>query len=103
LVPPKAVLAATEDYRQDMDVIGRWIDECCDLDPGAKVATRHLHGAFAAWAEHELGWEISAAKFARGLGDRGFGKEKGTGGVRCTVGLRLKPPATGPTLVPSGR
>ena len=37
LAPPKAVLAATDDYRQDMDVIGRWIDECCDVDPGAKV------------------------------------------------------------------
>jgi putative DNA primase/helicase len=103
LVPPKAVLAATEDYRQDMDVIGRWIEECCDLDPGAKVPTRTLHAAFTAWAEQELGWEFTAARFARELGDRGFGKEKGTSGIRCTIGLRLKPQAARPTLVPLGR
>jgi putative DNA primase/helicase len=103
LAPPKSVLAATEDYRQDMDVIGRWIDECCDLDPGAKVPTRVLHGAFAVWAEEELGWEFNASGFARKLSDRGFGKEKGTGGVRCTIGLRLKPNTTRPTLVPLGR
>jgi putative DNA primase/helicase len=103
LVPPKAVLAATEDYRQDNDWLGRWIEEGCDLDPGAKVPTRTLYSEFELWAEQELGWRVTASRFARELADRGFEKEKGTGGVRCTIGLRLKQHATRPTLVPFGR
>jgi putative DNA primase/helicase len=99
LAPPKAVRAATEDYRQDMDVIGRWIEECCDLDPGAKVPTRELKDSFAGWAEVELGWEFNALRFGRELSDRGFRKDKGTGGVRCTIGLKLKPHATRPPLI----
>jgi putative DNA primase/helicase len=100
---PIAVLAATEDYRQDMDLVGRWIEEDCDKDPAAKAPTKELYGVFAVWAEHELGWVLSALRFARELSDRGFRKEKGTGGVRCTVGLRLKPHATGAAWVRFGR
>jgi phage/plasmid-associated DNA primase len=91
LDPPRTVLAATEEYRQDMDIVGRWIEECCDLDPAAKEPTSSLYREFAIWAELELGWKnLSSTKFARELSEREFRKEKGTGGVRCTVGLRLK-------------
>jgi putative DNA primase/helicase len=33
LNPPPAVLDATKEYRQDMDVVEQWIDERCDIDP----------------------------------------------------------------------
>ena len=104
LHPPRTVLAATEEYRQDMDIVGRWIEECCDLDPAAKEPTRSLYNAFAIWAEHELGWtNLSSTKFARELSEREFRKEKGTGGVRCTLGLRLKPDTIRQTMMTWGR
>jgi phage/plasmid-associated DNA primase len=87
-----------------MDIVGRWIEECCDLDPAAKEPTRSLYNAFAIWAEHELGWKnLSSTKFARELSEREFRKEKGTGGVRCTLGLRLKPDTIRPTMMTWGR
>ena len=30
LNPPRAVLASTQDYRSDMDVVGQWIAERCE-------------------------------------------------------------------------
>jgi putative DNA primase/helicase len=33
LNPPPAVLDATKEYRQDMDVVEQWIDGRCDIDP----------------------------------------------------------------------
>jgi putative DNA primase/helicase len=99
LDPPEAVKAATADYRQDMDVIGRWIEDCCDLDPGAKEPTSSLYTSHSIWANVEFGWVVSSARFARELADRGFRKEKGTGGVRCTICLRLKRQPVGSTVV----
>ena len=33
LAPPDAVMGTSQEYREGMDIVGRWIDECCDLDP----------------------------------------------------------------------
>src|SRR4029077_19766229 len=33
LNPPPVVSEATEEYKQDMDVVGQWIDERCELAP----------------------------------------------------------------------
>jgi putative DNA primase/helicase len=91
LNPPKAVLASTEDYRQDMDVVGQWIDECCQRDPQATIPTSHAYRDYAQWAEDEVGWALKKLTFRRHLSDRGFTAEKGTHGQRMIRGLRLKP------------
>jgi putative DNA primase/helicase len=31
LAPPKSVQAATDTYFADQDVLGRWVDDCCDI------------------------------------------------------------------------
>ena len=33
LSPPAAVVEATGEYFEDEDALGRWLAECCDLDP----------------------------------------------------------------------
>jgi phage/plasmid-associated DNA primase len=94
LDPPKAVLASTEDYRADMDVVGQWIDERCERDPNATVLTSVAYRDYAQWAADEVGWELKKLSFRRHLSDRGFGAEKGTHGQRMIRGLRLKPITT---------
>jgi putative DNA primase/helicase len=80
LNPPPAVQAATDDYQRDMDVVGQWIDERCELDPQATVPTGAAYADYAPWAQGEIGWVLTKLKFRRNLTDRGFGPEKGTGG-----------------------
>jgi putative DNA primase/helicase len=72
LAPPKIVRDATAEYRGDMDLIGRWIDECCTLDPKSKVASALLYDDYKNWAEAEVGFYLSAVAFGRNLSDRGF-------------------------------
>jgi putative DNA primase/helicase len=93
LNPPPAVRSATQDYQQDMDVVGQWIDDRCIIDPRANVPTSIAYSDYLSWAQGETGWFLPRLKFRRNLTDRGFGSHKGTAGQRLIVGLQLKAPA----------
>ncbi|MEH2565032.1 DNA primase family protein [Bradyrhizobium sp. AZCC 2289] len=90
LNPPKSVLASTQEYRSDMDVVGQWMQERCEPDAHATIATGAAYNDYSFWANEEVGWALSKLKFRRHLGDRGFTSAKGTGGVRLIAGLRFK-------------
>ncbi|WMT75941.1 phage/plasmid primase, P4 family [Bradyrhizobium sp. Ash2021] len=94
LNPPKSVLASTQEYREDMDVIGQWIADRCDLDHHAATPTNLAYGDYTWWANEEVGWSLKKPRFRRHLSDRGFTAAKGTGGTRMIVGLRLKSTGT---------
>jgi putative DNA primase/helicase len=97
LNPPGPVTASTENYRHDMDVVGQWIAERCEVDPKASFPTGDAYFNYKGWAEDEVGWALKKLTFRRHLSDRGFAAEKGTHGQRMIVGLRLKSTAvTGP-------
>jgi putative DNA primase/helicase len=51
LNPPETVLAATSEYRAEMDVIAAFVKECCVLQPGAKAGAGDLYRAYKAWCE----------------------------------------------------
>ena len=34
LAPPQEIINAVEDYRESMDSIGQWFEECCSFGPG---------------------------------------------------------------------
>lgn len=76
LRPPAKVLAATEAYRTDMDVMQQFFDERCTITPAATVGATELYTAYKIWAEDNTGWCLSQTKFSRKLRDRGFAKEK---------------------------
>jgi putative DNA primase/helicase len=73
LRPPEIVCKATEKYRRDMDIVGRWIDETCERSTiGAKLFLSEIHKAYAKWAADEIGWTASMQKLAEELRRRGF-------------------------------
>lgn len=49
LKPPKAVRLATEEWRSDEDLLGRFLDECCQLEGVTSKDT--LYQAFHEWCE----------------------------------------------------
>jgi putative DNA primase/helicase len=100
LNPPQTVLASTKEYREDMDVVGQWINERCVRDSKASVATSKAYEDYAEWAEQEVGWELKKLTFRRHLTDRGFSSKKGTHGQRMILGLRLKR-TVAPWMAPS--
>jgi putative DNA primase/helicase len=90
LKPPVMVLASTKEYREDMDVVGQWIAERCEVDPKASVPTGVAYIHYSYWASEEVGWELKKPRFRRQLSDRGFAPVKGSQGQRMIQGLRLK-------------
>lgn len=89
LKPPSKVMAATEEYRCDMDVLQQFLGECCRVDPLATVGATELYKQYCQWAEMNTGWVMSQTRFGRKLVERGFFKEK-TPYVRYRgIGLRV--------------
>lgn len=90
LQPPDEVIQATTEYRNENDIIGDWLEECCVIgtEYGAKIAD--LYKSFEEWSlKNGEKHFFNKNKFSQGLSLRGFSKYRGTGGVRCMHGLGL--------------
>ena len=88
---PEAVLAATDDYRTEMDPVGAWVEECCLEHPQAQASAAELWESFRDWAKRagEEGTRTQTA-FGRRLGARaGLEPGKGPAGRRVWTGIRL--------------
>ena len=67
---PEAVRVATEDYKQEEDVLGAFIGECCAIGPYFKARAADLFSAYEAWAKRNGAPEINRNKLGRLLRDR---------------------------------
>jgi putative DNA primase/helicase len=72
LEPPGAVTNATEDYRERMDTVGAFIDECCIQDSELKTASRGLYEAYTKWSEMHGETPMNPSDFGARLGERGL-------------------------------
>lgn len=63
LRPPRVVLEATAEYRKDEDIIGHFIDDCCEKDPSSEVMASELYKAYRGWCEANGHKPISGTKF----------------------------------------
>jgi putative DNA primase/helicase len=99
LRPPASMIDTARSYLADEDIVGQWLDDCCQLDPGARCQSRRLYSSFKAWAEAHG----EAPGSARSLGDalrmRGFEPAK-VERHRGWKGLTLRHHATGPESEP---
>jgi P4 family phage/plasmid primase-like protien len=89
LRPPAAVMAATEDYFEAEDAIGRWIDERCVKGPQHAEGSTALYASWKAWAEANGEYAGSMKRFSETLGNRGFPK-RNTAQARGFRGIALK-------------
>jgi putative DNA primase/helicase len=84
---PEEVEEATKVYRDEMDIIGRFIDECCVLDAAARSNLKELYAEFTNWNEDEQ--EITSRKFAELLKEKEFRPSR-SGRKRFWKGIKLK-------------
>jgi putative DNA primase/helicase len=90
LEPPDSVKAATGDYQSEMDVIGDFIAECCDVAPDAKTPFKDLFSKYSLWSSKNGDDFPDQKEFARGLAERGFTAGKNGALGRFRSGIRLK-------------
>ncbi len=86
---PEAVRAAVADYRDDSDVLGRFLAERCEVAPGLEASVADLHSAFVSWAQDEGLNPIGRSQFGIRLKERGFKTRRSTAGRSVALGLAL--------------
>jgi putative DNA primase/helicase len=105
LAQPRAVLDATDEYLDDQDVIGRWIDDCCTLTPNNWQSSADLWGSFERWADRNNERLGTQRAFSDALGKRdgitgGEGarvnRVRGFSGIALAVAPRQASPVAQP-------
>ncbi|MEI7456687.1 MAG: phage/plasmid primase, P4 family [Nitrosomonadales bacterium] len=72
LKPPAKITGATAAYKNEMDIVGEWIDEQCDTGAGAAECKSKVYRAYHHWAESNGHRPMAQGKLTRRLGDRGY-------------------------------
>jgi putative DNA primase/helicase len=81
---PDEVKAATDEYRQEQDVLGEFIRECCVVGANERERAKVLFDAYQKYT----GAKTTQTKFGTALTERGFDKAKAHGVVwRLGIGL----------------
>lgn len=90
---PRVIAAETEAYREDQDIVGRWIDECLAMGDDFETTSGELYECYRDWLERNGLRPCSNVVFGRRLSERDFRARKGAKGVRYWQGVRI---ITGP-------
>lgn len=86
---PEEVKAATDEYKDEMDLLSNFLDECCVKIPTAKVVASEIHKAYLKWAEETGEYPMKLRTFSSRLQMRGFSKKKSTGNRTYFFGIGL--------------
>jgi P4 family phage/plasmid primase-like protien len=78
---PESVLDATKHYRSEMDTLAAFIDEKCVVAPNAIVSAEILYQQYSLWCDNYGERKDSQKALAPKLRDRGFERQRATGGV----------------------
>jgi len=72
LNPPERVRDATEEYFEEEDRVGQWINENCRLDPLVETELLELYDDFDDWAQLNGFKPGDSRRLSNGLSNRGF-------------------------------
>lgn len=86
---PPEIEAATNEYREEMDVTGRFIDECCIIDENVKAKAKDLYQSYKEWCEENGEYATSQKMFGGKLRDKNFEKRRGHGGSIWWFGVGI--------------
>lgn len=85
---PNEVTEATAGYRSDMDALGAWLDECCELEASATATAKELFNAYQQWCKDAGERAKSQRHLGFSLRERGLDSYKSRAGV-VWQGLQL--------------
>lgn len=89
LATPDEVFAAIRNYRTDQDLVGSFVESCCDIGGAYRAKAGDLFRVFETWAKDNAEVELSQTAFGRRLREHGYEKLKSIG-VIYWQGLALK-------------
>jgi putative DNA primase/helicase len=92
LAPPPVVIAATQEYFAEQDLVKQWIEEKCETKATSSDTSATLYKSWFTWAEASGERPGSARWFSQALLRLGFRKNPKTS-VRGFLGIEVKPGA----------
>ena len=54
--PPECVLSETKEYKEEQDLVGRFLLECCEYTSAGKEQMKNIYAAFKWWCIREKGF-----------------------------------------------
>ena len=85
---PTVIADATQEYRQEQDILGTFLSEMCLVRSDVKVKAAALYEVYKLWCKDNTVLTHSGIKFGKSLTERGFGATTPSG-VRYRTGLEL--------------
>jgi putative DNA primase/helicase len=88
LKPPSIISEAVLKYRDESDMFGRFIEECCTTQASASIMASDIYAAYQKFAEEAGERGIHARDFAAEMLHRGYERKRMNSGMKyCGVGL----------------
>ncbi len=79
LQKPAEVSRATENYRNEMDVLGEFMEEKCIVDHTKSVKAKEVFNSYQCWCNDNGETPVKRREFDNSLKERGMHSERGTG------------------------
>ncbi|QKM64690.1 hypothetical protein DCO17_05235 [Polynucleobacter tropicus] len=92
LSPPKHIEDASRVYQEESDMLGEFLEDCCEVGAGKMESQKSVFGSYQVWARSNGTHPASQKSFTRQLGSRGVDTKriKAQGDTkRFYVGLSL--------------
>jgi putative DNA primase/helicase len=99
---PAEVRAATDSYRNEMDVLGAFLSECCVLARHAHVTGKELYAAYVQWCEDNGERTLAQRLFGQRLRERGLESRPGHANKPTWYGIGLRSDYEDPDPEPDG-
>lgn len=75
LQEPQVVTEAVSSYREEMDIISQWLNDCCKVGVNRELKASEAYQSYKFWSEQNGYKPMAAGTFSRELGDK-FSKVK---------------------------
>lgn len=92
LVAPKRIEDASRVYQEESDMLGEFLEDCCEIGAGKSESQKSVFGTYQQWARSNGTHPVTQKSFTRQLGSRGVDTKriKAQGDTkRYYVGLAL--------------
>ena len=93
LVAPAKIKTANAKYRDEMNILGDWIAECCVERPGAITPVKNLYASYRNWAKDSGHYPWAKKRFGMRL--KKLYQDDHTRSGTVYLGLTLKVKSTG--------
>lgn len=87
---PATVRKASAQYKADMDLLGQFLEECCEVGAERGADAKDVYRRYVEWCSANGLTPMAKQSFGRRMGERGLGSVRGAGNkaVYASVALR---------------